>query len=386
MALLGLLQSLDPERVDVDLFVYSHEGELMNLIPGYVNLLPENKVWSMYEKPLKSVLLKGCLGMAVARTVAMLLMRNYVRKNNPKDGMAVFGYAGRMVSKILPDLHQYGKYDLAVSFLTPHNFVLEHVLAKKKICWIHTDYSYVDVNAELELPVWSGYDYIASISSAVTKAFIGVFPSLESRIVEIENILSPEFVRFRASQISQESVSEEMSGGEAVIKLLSIGRFCEQKNFDSVPDICRRIVQSGCDARWYIIGFGGDEKLIRQKIAETGMEDKVVILGKKDNPYPYMEACDIYVQPSRYEGKSVTVREAQILCKPVVITDYSTADSQIRDGIDGVIVPMDNEGCAEGLLRLMNDTEKQQRIIDYLKEHNYGNEGEVEKIYKVLDL
>ena len=50
-----------------------------------------------------------------------------------------------------------------------------------------------------------------------------------------------------------------------------------------------------------------------------------------------MKACDLYVQPSRYEGKAVTVTEAKILAKPILITNYSTAESQIEDGIDGVI-------------------------------------------------
>jgi glycosyltransferase involved in cell wall biosynthesis len=81
----------------------------------------------------------------------------------------------------------------------------------------------------------------------------------------------------------------------------------------------------------------------------------------------------------------VTVREAQMLCKPVVVTNYPTASSQIQDGIDGVIVPMDNEGCAQGIANVIADTALQQRLIDYLSTHDYGNESEVEKIYKLLD-
>ena len=114
------------------------------------------------------------------------------------------------------------------------------------------------------------------------------------------------------------------------------------------------------------------------------MEGHVIILGKRENPYPYIKACDIYVQPSRYEGKSVTVREAQMLCKPVVVTNYPTASSQIKDGVDGVIVPLDNEGCAKGLARVIMDEELRQRLVAYLQTHDYGNEAEVEKIYQLL--
>ena len=100
------------------------------------------------------------------------------------------------------------------------------------------------------------------------------------------------------------------------------------------------------------------------------MENHVIILGKRSNPYPYIKACDIYVQPSRYEGKSVTVREAQMLCKPIVVTNYPTASSQIRDGVDGVIVPMDNEGCAQGIARVILDAPLRQRLTAHLATHD----------------
>ena len=115
------------------------------------------------------------------------------------------------------------------------------------------------------------------------------------------------------------------------------------------------------------------------------MQEHVIILGKRSNPYPYIRACDIYVQPSRYEGKSVTVREAQMLCKPVVVTNYSTASSQIKNGVDGVIVPMDNEGCARGLAEVIMDKVQQERLVNYLKTHDYGNESEVDKIYRIIE-
>ena len=166
---------------------------------------------------------------------------------------------------------------------------------------------------------------------------------------------------------------------------LSIGRYTHAKNYDNVPEIARRIIEAGHpDLRWYIIGFGGGEDLILRKIAESGMQNHVILLGKKANPYPYIKACDIYVQPSRYEGKSVTVREAQILCKPVIVTDYPTAGSQIRNGIDGVIVPMDNDGCAKGIIEAMKNQGLLNSISEYLSTHDYGNEREVEKIYALL--
>ena len=190
-------------------------------------------------------------------------------------------------------------------------------------------------------------------------------------------------MRYMRSMASAFSAEKEMPS-DGSIKLLSIGRFCAAKNFDNVPDICRRILALGCDVKWYLIGFGGDEALIRQRIRDAGMENRVTILGKKENPYPYIKACDLYVQPSRYEGKCVSVIEAQILNKPVVITDYATSASQLEDGVDGVIVPMDNAGCAEGIAQLIRNPERMRALCEACVQRDYTNASEVEKIYKIM--
>ena len=385
-SLIGLLQALDPQKVDVDLFVYSHEGEMMKLIPSYINLLPENPNWSMFEKPLKEVLKKGYLRMFFARMRAKWRMRQYLKKNNPKDGAAIHGYLGEEVSRVLPNLHDLGVYDLAISFLNPHNFVQDHVTAKKKVCWIHTDYTHIDVNADLELPVWGAYDHVISISEDVTKTFLQVFPSLKDKIVEIENILSPDYVRQRSLLISPEDIQKEMPARGDCMNMLTIGRFSEAKKLDEIPAICRGIVEAGVNVRWYIIGYGGSDDYIRREIEREGMQEHVFLLGKKENPYPYIKACDWYVQPSRYEGKSVVVREAQMLCKPVIVTNYPTAPSQILQGVDGVIVPMDIPGCVAQMVETLKDDKLKSSIVEYLETHDYGNMGEVEKVYKIMGL
>ena len=376
ISLIGLLQALDYSKYDVDLFVYSHRGEMMEFIPKEVNLLPEIPEYAQIERPMKDALKDGYWRIVLKRLCAKRRFAKYRKVKNPVDNGAVFGYVYDSVTPVLPSLEFLGEYDLAISFLTPHNIVADKIRAKKKVAWIHTDYSKIDVNAELELPVWSKYDHIVSISDRVTENFLVVFPSLRDKIVRIDNILSPEFVRRRAEQISPEDVLKEMPREEGRINLLSVGRFCSAKNYDNVPDICRRIVEAGLDVYWYLIGFGGDEGLIRRMIAESEMQDRVIILGKKTNPYPYIKACDIYIQPSRYEGNSVTVREAQILCKPVVVTDYPTARNQVKDKIDGVVVPLDNDGCAEGILNLINNTVLQGIITKKMFFRGYGNESE----------
>lgn len=379
ISLVGLLNAIDKTKYDVDLFVYSHQGELMQLIPDGVNLLPENPKYSTLERPMKDVLREGHVDIVAARLLAKIRHRIYRRTHAISgEDASIFQYVANCTTPLLPMVSDK-EYDLAISFLAPHNICLDKVRAKKKVAWIHTDYTRIHINKRLELPYWQPFDHIASISEAATEAFIKIFPKLESKVIEIENILSPSFVQKRANGMVDEIVPQN-----GVINLLSVGRFCTAKNYDNLPFICKHLVEMGANVRWYIIGFGGDEPLIRAKIAEAGMEDHVIILGKRSNPYPYIKACDIYVQPSRYEGKSVTVREAQMLCKPVVVTNYPTAPSQIENGVDGVIVPMDNRACAEGIKALIDDKELQSRIVEHLRTHDYGNEQEVEKIYKFI--
>lgn len=382
-ALVGLLNALDPARVDVDLFLYDHRGEMMQFIPEWVNLLPQIPKYSVLERPIVELVKRGFWGIAAARMWAKRISKvAYKRSGSKLENNGGLDKMSKCTTPLLPKINPSMTYDLAISFLTPHRIVAEKVKAKKKIAWIHTDYTRVWVDAEDELKVWQKYDYVASISGDVTNTFLQVFPSLAPKIVEIENILSPTFVRKRAEL---QDVDKEIRH-EGAITLLSVGRISDAKNYDNVPDICKRLInETKLNIKWYIIGYGGDETLIRPKIKEAGMEEHVILLGKRSNPYPYIKACDIYVQPSRYEGKSVTVREAQMLCKPVVVTNYPTAPSQIRSDVDGVIVPMDNEGCAHGLAEVICDKHLQERIIAYLKTHDYGNESEVEKIYTLIN-
>ena len=381
-SLIGLLQTLDPERADVDLFINEHRGEMMAYIPKWVNVLPEIAAYTMIERPVKDVVRRGYLHIAAARLWAKVRFRAYMRRKHPVDGSAIFGYVGKCVTPMLPSLKLLGMYDLAISFVAPHDIVLDKVRAHKKVCWIHTDYSRIDVDAALELPVWGGYDRIVSISKDVTHTFCKVFPSLREKIVGIENVLSPEFIRRRADEEPRPS---DMPAAENGCTLLTIGRYCAAKKLDEIPVICRLLTQKGVVVKWYIIGYGGSDEYIRRAIAAEGMQSRVILLGKRENPYPYIKACDWYVQPSRYEGKSVVVREAQILGKPVIITDYPTSASQVSQGRDGVIVPMPVSECAEAVTAALTDTELKNKIAGHLAAGDYGNRSEVEKIYALID-
>ena len=380
-SLIGLLNAIDYNQYDVDLFLFLHDGELMHLIPKEVNLLPQNKKYAGLISPIKENLKNGNFNILLGKYKAKKQAQKFIQEN--KLGAQNMVYDNYMQKYTLPYLPQINKkeYDLAISFLTPHYVAAHKIKAKTKIAWIHTDYSFFEFDRTAEVEMWYAFNYIASISDSVTQGFVETFPVLKPKIRLIENILHEDFIHQQADAFS---VEKEMPSTQDEWKLLSVGRFSHQKNFDNVPVITKKLNELGLNIKWYLIGYGSDENLIRQKIKETEMNGKVIILGKKDNPYPYMKACDIYVQPSRYEGKAVTVREAQILAKPVIITDFPTSQSQLTDGFDGIIVPLDNPACGQGIAEFILNAKLQNQLIENCRNSNFGNAEEVQKIYNLI--
>lgn len=339
-SLIGLLNSIDYELYDVDLFLYYHDGELLPLVPPQVNILPESRRYASILMGARDILRLGFIDILLVKVWAHMKARQYCRKHKIQgDHLVYLNYLHRYLLPFMPRISRK-EYDLGVSFLTPHYFCAAKANSKALIAWIHTDYSHVKFDEQAEIEMWNPYNRIAAISKESAEVFNSNFPTLANKVVVIENILHPESIR---DQVRQMDVSREIWKKPGQWILCSVGRFGYPKNFDNVPSICKYILNQGIDIKWYLIGYGGDEELIRDNIRKEGVEDHVIILGKKENPYPYINACDIYVQPSRYEGKAVTVREAQILGKPVIITNYATSSSQLRDGVDGMIVPMENE-------------------------------------------
>lgn len=380
-SLLGLLENIDTSKYSVDLFLLRHEGELLPYLPPNIKLLPPEPHYSSLGVPLKSVIIHGQFGVAIGRILGKYMAKRRLKQLKiNSDNNVNNEYSHKYTLKSLPRINDE-KYDLAISYMSPHYFVAQKIAAKKKIAWIHTDYSTFAVDRESELRMWDAYNYIASISDEVTSSFLKTFPELGKKIVLIPNIIPIGIV---SAQAGEKIHSSEM-GEDGSIRLLSVGRFCAPKNFDNVPEICRMIREEGFNIKWYLIGYGSDEQLIKKKIAESGMKDFVIILGKKENPYPYISACDLYVQPSRYEGKCVSVIEAQLLHKPVVITNYPTSSSQLEDGVDGVIVPIDNQGCADGICKILSDPELRDRLSRNTRNRDYVNASSINQLHEILE-
>ena len=371
-SLISMMDKFDYDRYNVDLMLYSHTGDFMKLLSGKYNLLPESHYYKTYRMSIASIFKNKQLKIGMSRLKSRIKSKG--------NGTLQMQYIWKYSIPYMPENEK--KYDVAISYLWPHYFVGEKVNADTKIAWIHTDYSKIDTDISIDLEMWNKFDYIVSVSEECKNAFLIKYPSLKNKIIIMENITSPEFIKKQ----SQEKI-QDFNKEEDEFSILSVGRFCEAKGFDNAIKSLRIIHDRGyTNIKWYVIGYGGDEQLLKNLIIENNLENSFILLGKKTNPYPYMKNCDLYVQPSRYEGKAVTVTEAQILGKPVMITNYKTAKSQLEDEVDGYISELSIEGIADGIEKLYNDVELRKQLETNCKNKDYTNKSELEKLYKIIDM
>lgn len=381
-ALLGLLYAIDTQKVDVDLMINQHTGPFMELIPKSINLLPELTSYSVIEKSFKEAIKKRQWGVVFGRIIAKVRYKYYLWKNSIQNDGTASHFVMDSVAPFLPSLKYLGHYDLAISFLDPPHIVQDKVDATKRVEWIHTDFSgkLFHYDNKLTYSRWAANDFIISISDDVTTRFLESFPEQKDKILKIENIIPADLVKKQA--ISGDCKEYDTFGVDC-IKICSVGRISYAKNFECIPNVAKILKDKGLLFHWWVIG-PGDTEGYNKMAASQDVSDYVSFIGPRDNPYPYMLHCDLYVQPSRYEGKAVTVQEAQMLARPVIITRYPTSGSQIQNGVDGVICELDNESIADIIFSLSKNKELRDNLGRMAAQLHAGNNEEVLKVEALL--
>lgn len=135
-ALLGLLDSIDDTKYQVDLFLLRHEGELLSYINPKVNLLPELPAYTVLARPMAQTLKEGHFLLTAARLLGRQAAKCYDKAHSLTDSAVGIEYSHKYTCPLMPAIQPDTQYDLAVSFLTPHYFVAKKVRAKRKIAWI----------------------------------------------------------------------------------------------------------------------------------------------------------------------------------------------------------------------------------------------------------
>ena len=374
-SLVSLLRHLDYERFDVDLFAFKPEGLTASMIPHQVRLLqlPEDyiKFCLPLTKSILSFLKQGRPGLALARLLYSARLRKTPFQNINEQ------YAWRYLARSLP--RNVAPYSAVVAYLekTPCYYVIDKTQARRKILYLHTDYRKLGADPEFDAKYYAAADAVVAVSPACAAGLKEYFPSLAEKIKVVENIIDAAEIRRMAGQ---GGADECEPGG---IALVTVGRLSREKGIDTAVEACEMLVIDGFPVTWYHIGSGETEVEIRRLIREKGLERSFVLLGAKANPYPYIARCDIYVPPSRYEGKSIAIEEAKALAKPIVATSFSTVASQLTDGFDGLIAGKSARSLAEAVERLLSDRELYRRIQNNLGSYE-GQTAGIEEFYALL--
>ena len=379
-SLISMLENFDYKNYAVDLMLYRHQGDFMDLVTNKVNLLDEISQYTTFRKSIGETFKNKQYSIGLARILAKINANFTGRKKRiTEPGYYQMQLMWKYALPFLPKVDT--EYDVAISYLWPHDFIADKIRAKKKIAWIHTDYSTIEPDISMDLKMWNNFDHIVAVSEACKNSFLKKYRKLEKKVVVIENITSPEFIR----KMANENIENPMTNDNR-FKIITVARLSHAKGIDNAARALKMLKVKGYDnIAWYVVGYGGDVAMIKDLIKDLKLEDDFMLLGKQTNPYPYMQAADLYVQPSRYEGKAVTVGEAQILSKPVMITNYTTAKSQVSDGFDGYITELSIEGIANGIEKLYKDSVMRKKLMDNCRKTDYANNYELEKLYKIIE-
>lgn len=379
-SLISMLDNFDYKNYGVDLMLYRHKGDFMDLVTNKVNLLDEISQYTTFRKSIGEIFKDKQYSIGLTRIVSKINADFTGRtKRITEPGYYQMQLMWQYALPFLPKVDK--EYDVAISYLWPHYFIADKIRAKKKIAWIHTDYSTIEPDLHMDFKMWKKFDHIVAVSEACKNSFFKKYSELENKVVVIENITSPEFIR----KMANEDIENPMINDNR-FKIITVARLSHAKGIDNAVSALKMLKDKGYDdIVWYVVGYGGDEVMIKDLIKNLKLEADFILLGKQTNPYPYMKEADLYVQPSRYEGKAVTVGEAQILSKPVMITNYTTAKSQVRDGLDGYITELSIEGIVTGIEKLYKESIIRKELTNNCRKTDYSNSCELDKLYEIME-
>ena len=385
-ALLSLLQTLAREkgeaRYEISLYVLTGQGEMASRLPADVRLLnkkyrEESVLTAKGRKYLKKTVLKA---MFTRGTVVKLFP--YLVKNT----CAMLGKKRLLPDKLLWRVLSDGgmvlpeEYDLAVSYLEggAAYFVADHVKAAKKAAFIHVDYEKAGYTRALDKDCYLAFDKIFTVSDEVREAFLKAYPELPDKTEVFHNILNKEEIVRRAEE------GEGFTDGFTGMRLLSVGRLTAQKAFEVSVDAMKRLKDAGKNVRWYVLGEGDQRKKLQEQIDALGLTEDFILYGAVNNPYPFMKQADIYVHASRFEGKSIAIQEAQILGKPMVVSDCSGNREQVCHGKDGLMCGLTPESLAENIMLLLEDEALRRKLGTAAAEKNADAAEEIQKLLSML--
>ncbi|AJD92703.1 hypothetical protein JMA_33860 [Jeotgalibacillus malaysiensis] len=375
-SLITLLNKIDYSRFEVDLLLFSRGGELEPLIPKEVNVMKQLNYFLKAGTPIiqsiKEVKNKEDLLHLRSRISYSLKMRVF-QGGNIKKARLFWNSSSSTIEQI------NNEYDIAIAYAqgAPTFFVVDKVIARKKIVWVNAIYELESKEKVFQKPFYDSVDAIVTVSDAAMNAFMQNYPEYKNKIKVIYDLIDAEIINTMADK-------EIMLAKKNEITILTIGRLSKLKGFDLAIDACEILMKKGHNFKWYVLGKGPLKLEIEEVILRKGLKDHFVLLGVDPNPYPYIKKADIYVQTSRDEGFGLAIAEARMLNTPVVSTNFQTAYDQIIDRHNGLISKMNGADIADKISLLIEDPILRNTIINNLKKEKKGNAEELIKIYDLI--
>ena len=379
-ALLELLKRIDKDRYEVSLYVLTGQGEMIGKLPEKVRLLNKSFIpVSVHDAEGRKHLAKTVIR-AFLRRANIIRLAPYLIKNGfimMKNGRIL---PEKLLWRVISDGadRRKEKYDLAVSYIegAAAYYVHDHVRAKKKAAFIHVDYQKAGYTRGIDRECYLDFDRIFGVSGEVAEVFAKAYPELSDRIGVFHNLLDNEGIITRSME--GDGFTDRFTG----VRLLTVGRLMAQKAFEVSIRACRILKKKGEKIRWYVLGEGDQRKKLEALIDKLGLKDDFILYGAVDNPYPYIRQADIYVHCSRFEGKSIAVQEAQILGKPIVVSDCSGNREQVIPGEDGLICDFNPKDIARSIEELLHDREKRLYLAGNAQNKN-NNEDSLDKLLEI---
>ena len=345
--------AIDYDQYEVDLLLAKKTGDFLSQIPKNIRVLEmgkEGEIFLINRDNAARIIARRYLLKNPLR--AFSLLPHIIKRKTAKTAAEKDFASNRMWCELLKKMPAWDtEYDVALAYWGDHTmfYMCDKVKAKKKIAWLHFDYASPPREDALYLHYFSKCDKVVTVSKKIEASLKQALPEIADKVMTMENIIDAEDILQRASEPCD--LADDVRG----IRLLTVGRICHQKGYDMAIPAIARLVAEKHDIKWYIIGDGEaiDKENLHARIRQYGLQDRVSFLGIRQNPYPYMKACDIYLQPSRHEGKPIAVEEAKILQKPIVVTDYSSAKEQMAGYPIYEIAEISEDGIYGGLQTML---------------------------------
>lgn len=353
-SLLSLLSTLNCEQYSVDLMLMEKKGALLESVPEWVNVI----TFPDFEE----------IGKELDGSPYEAISDHFIHMRLPRAAKLLTSY---VKYKMTGDYEQYckgvfskckllaAKYDIAVAYSSMIGYltwiVNNLVTAERKIGWIHFEIDKTHFDKQFTLSQHQKLDKIYIVSPSSYDVFVKLFPELESKCEIRYNVVD----RNRITRMSLETADTIREDGYFTI--VTLGRLTNQKRQDIIPEIVCKLKCKGYKIKWFLVGEGGLRGKIENRAAELGVENEVILLGAKTNPYPYLKQADIYVQPSEYEGYCIALAEALVFNLPCVTTDFSGAHEQL-DGRDNCyITNLDADELAGAIEKVIDNLTGKQK-------------------------